>query len=470
MVKLTTPRAILFGHLPQVDRKRPMQSLAKLSREHDGLFEMKVRGQRLLVLSDPTLVAQLGNPKRFEKVVTPPLIQLRELAGDGLFTAWTNEPNWALAHRVLAPAFTRSSIRDYHPAMLDVALQLARKWERRNPGETVDVTADMTRLTLETIGLCGFGYRFHSFERDLPHPFVKAMLESLDESLARVFRYPWEVNPLRAARHRRNLRFLEQTVDKVLLARKESGERHPDLLDRMLHEPDLVTGSYLDHENIRHQILTFLVAGHETTSGLLSFALHALGRHPNILQQAAGEAATLSSRPTFEEIQGCVFLRAVVQETLRMWPTAPAYSVRAKKPTKLAEKVDVTPRDDLIVLLMALHRSPTAWSEPDRFSPQRFLKKCPGRHHAYRPFGGGQRSCIGQSFAIHEATLCLAVLLRSVKLDRVTEPLQIQESLTLKPLDFQLRVRPLPKSAHQGANGVFKNGSSRGSNASVDQG
>jgi cytochrome P450/NADPH-cytochrome P450 reductase len=442
MLTLKTPKSALFGHLPLVNPKTPMQSLTSLAQEHGGLFEMKLGKKRALVISDPDIVTELSDPKRFEKLVTPPLQSLRKLAGDGLFTAETNEPNWGRAHRILAPAFTRRAVRDYHPAMRDVSLQLANRWARRNPGETVDVTADMTRLTLETIGLCGFGYRFHNFERDQPHPFVKAMMEALDESLSRLFRFPWDINPIRKACHHRNLKYLNDSVDKILHTRRESQVRRPDLLDRMLWEVDPKTGQPLDDENIRRQILTFLVAGHETTSGLLSFALHALGRHRYVYHKAVQEALSVGETPTFEEIQNCRYIRAVLQETLRLWPTAPSYGVRALKPTTINGDIEVTPDDDLLVMLTPLHRHPSIWSEPETFDPDRFLTQCPHRHRGYRPFGSGKRSCIGQSFALHESILCLVVLLQKVELGPVTEPLEIQESLTLKPRDFQLQVWP----------------------------
>lgn len=443
MKTLSTPTSRMFGLLPHVNPSEPMQSLARLSKKYGGLIEMRVlRNRRVVIVSDPVVIGELSNPQRFEKLLTRPLLSLRGLAGDGLFTARGDEPNWTLAHSVLAPSFSRRAVRDYHPAMLDVALQLTRRWCSRNPGETVDVTADMTRLTLETIGLCGFGYRFHNFERDQPHPFVKAMNEALEESLASSFRLPWELNPLRSRRHQQNLQYLNQTVDDVLAARRKSGERHPDLLDRMLWTADPDSGAKLTDENIRYQILTFLVAGHETTSGLLSFAIHALVNHPEVRTLAIKEASSISTRPTFEETQSCRFLKAVLQETLRLWPTAPVYGLKAKQNTKLKDCLEVGPKDEILVVLPSLHSNSEYWKTPHQFDPARFLERCPHRHQAYRPFGQGKRSCIGQSFALHEALLCLVTLLQSVELGGTTGPLQVQESLTLKPRNFTLQVRP----------------------------
>src|SRR3954470_24078426 len=102
--------------------------------------------------------------------------------GRGLFTSETSDPNWRKAHNVLLPAFSLDAMRGYYPRMLDLAVQLMLKWERLNVDDTVDVAADMTRLTLDTIALCGFNYRFNSFYRDTPHPFVVAMLQVLENA------------------------------------------------------------------------------------------------------------------------------------------------------------------------------------------------------------------------------------------------------------------------------------------------
>ena len=110
--------------------------------------------------------------------------------GRGLFTSETADPNWRKAHNVLLPAFSMDAMRGYYPRMLDIAVQLMQKWERLNPDDTVDVPADMTRLTLDTIALCGFNYRFNSFYRDTPHPFVVAMLGTLEAAQAQARELP----------------------------------------------------------------------------------------------------------------------------------------------------------------------------------------------------------------------------------------------------------------------------------------
>ena len=143
----------------------PTQALMKLARQYGPIFRFHVGPRRLTVISGFDLVDELCDEERFDKMLGPGQINGRAVVGDGLFTSWTQEPNWKKAHNILLPNFGMRAIRNYFPMMTDIATQLVGKWERLNPEDEIDVPADMTRLTLDTIGLCGFGYRFNSFYR-----------------------------------------------------------------------------------------------------------------------------------------------------------------------------------------------------------------------------------------------------------------------------------------------------------------
>src|SRR4051812_24951219 len=180
------PGHLLVGNLFDLDTSPPLESLADLARQYGPIYQLQLpgRGSRVIV-SGYKLVDELCEETRFDKMLGPGLNILGEgPVGRGLFTSETSDPNWHKAHNVLLPAFSLDAMRSYFPGMLDVAVQLMQKWERLNPEDTVDVPADMTRLTLDTIALCGFNYRFNSFYRDMPHPFVVAMLGTLEAAQA----------------------------------------------------------------------------------------------------------------------------------------------------------------------------------------------------------------------------------------------------------------------------------------------
>jgi cytochrome P450/NADPH-cytochrome P450 reductase len=373
----------------------------------------------------------------------------------GLFAADTADPMWRRAHNILLSPFGLQSMRDYMPMMLDIAEQLMTKWERLNPEEEVDVAADMTRLTLDTIALCGFGYRFNSFYRDTQHHYVEAMMGMLEESQARQTQLPIQTR-LRIRAQRRmdeNQAFMNDLVGRLIEERRAMGDAAPtnDLLGRMLTAVDRESGEGLPDHNIRAQCITFLVAGHETTSGLLSFALYYLLKHPQFMDRARAEADEVlgtTAQPTFEQVQRLRYVRQVLQETLRLWPTAPAFSRYPYRDEVIGGRWAIPAGTSITVLTPALHRDRSVWGpdaeefNPDHTAAERLADLPP---HLYLPFGTGQRACIGRQFALQEATLVLGMLLQRFEIiDHLDYQLHIRTSLTVKPEGFSVQVRPRP--------------------------
>ena len=185
------PGLPFLGNARAIDFTQPIESLMSLAREYGPIFKLTTPSGISAVVSGVDLVSEICDDARFDKVITAGLSILAEGPIDaGLFTAHTDDPMWARAHGLLMAPFSMQAMRDYMPAMIDIADQLMGKWDRLNPGEEIDVPADMTRLTLDTIALCGFGYRFNSFYRETPHPFVQAMVRVLDEAQTRQRQLP----------------------------------------------------------------------------------------------------------------------------------------------------------------------------------------------------------------------------------------------------------------------------------------
>ncbi|MET0402849.1 MAG: cytochrome P450 [Cystobacter sp.] len=442
----------LVGNVPDVGFETPVQNMMKLARELGPIFRLDFPGGRsALVVSSHELVSELCDESRFDKQVTGALKQIRDFAGDGLFTAHTEEPNWGKAHRLLMPVFGPAAMRNYHDDMLDVADQMFTRWERFGPEEVLDVPDNMTRLTLDTIALCGFGYRFNSFYQKEMHPFVESMVRALAEAGNRARRVPLQTQlMLRTQRQFQADSGYMHEVTHQLIAKRRTlpPEQAPrDLLGLMLDAKDPLTGERLDDDNIRNQMVTFLIAGHETTSGLLSFATYFMLKHPEVLAKAYAEVDRVlgDEMPRFEQISQLHYLDQILRESLRLWPTAPAFTVHPKREEELIAGAYPIRRDEsALVLIPMLHRDPTVWKEPERFDPERFAPEVrdsiPAK--AWMPFGNGQRSCIGRAFALQEATLVLGMMLQRFHLI-APEPytLDVRETLTLKPEGLKLRVR-----------------------------
>ena len=450
------PGHMLIGNLLDLDAHHPIESLMELAHKHGPIFEIALPGRASrVIVSGHSLVDELCDESRFDKMVNAGLHELAEgPGGRGLFTSETADPNWSKAHNVLLPAFSMDAMRGYFPRMLDIAMQLVQKWERLNPDDTIDVPADMTRLTLDTIALCGFNYRFNSFYRDTSHPFVAAMVGVLEAAQTQARELPIQsrLHPGRAGQIRADQQLMLKTVQHVIEERRGSGAVGTigDLLDCMLTGVDRHSGEKLDDSNIIAQCITFLVAGHETTSGLLSFALYALLKHPEVLARGYEEVdrvlgTDLGVLPTYAQIHQMPYVSQILDETLRLWPTAPAVTRRPYADTVIGGKYRLEAGSAAVVLTMMLHRDREIWGEdpeafdPDHFSPENRPKIPP---NAYKPFGNGQRACIGRQFALQEAVLVLSMLLQRFEfIDFGNYQLETKQTLTIKPGNFSMRVR-----------------------------
>ncbi|MET1036771.1 MAG: cytochrome P450 [Aeromicrobium sp.] len=442
-------RRPVVGDVLGADAATPLQSTMRRCADLGPIFELKIFDQKFVFVAGAELAAELADESRFQKALSPALVALREFAGQGLFTAYNDETNWALAHDLLRPAFTKDAMRRYHPVMLAAAQELFDVWDARTT--PVDVSADMTRLTLETISRTAFSQDFGSFSRDEPHPFIPAMIAALKGGQRKGTLASMPGAALLARRidqrYAHHQVYVDGLLDDVIATRRATGGDQHDLLGIMLDTAHPETGERLDDLNIRHQILTFLVAGHETTSGALSFALYHLTRDRALLARAHEEVDGILGTdrdvaPTFEQVAKFRFLRRVLDEGLRLWPTAPAYARSPREVTTLSTGHVMRPQDWAIVVLPMMHRDPTVWGDdahefdPDRFAPERSHGRLA---HSYKPFGTGERSCIGRQFALHEAVLVLARMLHRYEL--TADPaydLRIAERLTLMPVGFEL--------------------------------
>jgi cytochrome P450/NADPH-cytochrome P450 reductase len=451
------PAKPIVGHMLDIDPNGPIQSLMTFAEKMGPIYELDIMGKSFTVVSGFEIADELSDEKRFDKSVRGALGRVRDIAGDGLFTAYTSEPNWSKAHNILLPNFGDRAMQSYHPSMLDVAEQMCAKWDRLNADDEIDVVHDMTALTLDTIGMCGFGYRFNSFYRDDNHPFVDAMVESLKIVMSERG-YPLEdvVRKDRIKKLEANIKYMNALVDKIVSERKvERAGREDlpkrDLLDYMLDGVDRKTGTKLDDVNIRYQIITFLIAGHETTSGMLSFTMYYLLNNPEVLAKAYEEVdrvfgTDLSVKPTMKQVNSLTYVTQILKESLRMWPTAPAYSLLPYKDEVVGGKYLLKARSQVTLLLPALHRDKQIWGEnAEKFDPEQFSHEAEATRpqNAYKPFGNGQRACIGRQFAMQESALVFGMVLQRFKLiDHERYQLRVKETLTIKPEGLKIRIRP----------------------------
>lgn len=441
-------RSRIIGDARSIRVGKPTQSLTKIASTLGPLFEVESFGIRYVVAAGADVIRDLNDESRFCKHLGPELDALRVLGGDGLFTAQTDEPNWLVAHNLLMPAFSQAAMRGYHDDMLDVTAELIARWDAAAGRRSVDVPADTTRATLESVVRCSTGYTFDLFGTRSTHPHVRHMVAALKRAGLLGF-VRASILPGFAARPiERNLRrhsaHWAKVADGIIAARSADVEAgrptRTDLLQLMLDAD-------LEARTIRYQLINFLIAGHETTSGALSFALYYLSREPAMFARARAEIDEVwgdAKRPTFDSVAKLRYVRRVFDEAVRMHPPLPGYYRAAREDTVLAGIHPMRKGDWALALVPALHRDPHWGPDPDRFDPDRFEPERLREHPAgiYRPFGTGERACIGRQFALHEAVLMLASIIR--RYDLIADPgyrLTVVERPTQLPRKFRLGLR-----------------------------
>ena len=443
----------VVGNMLSVDKDQPLQSLMQLTRDLGPIFRMDMMGTPLVIASGHELVEELCDETRFDKAVRGSLRRVRAIGGDGLFTGDTQEPNWGKAHNILLPTFSRQAMSNYFPMMLDVANQLCLKWERLNSDDDIDIVHDMTAVALDTIGICGFNYRFNSFYREEYHPFINALTNTLETCMMqRGLPFEQQILKKRLAAMEKDVAYMNKLVDDIIAERRSRGgaRAEKDLLNYMLDGVDKVTGESLSDENIRYQINTFLIAGHETTSGLMSFTLHFLMNHPEVLEKAYAEVdqvlgRDVSVQPTLKQVNQLTYVNQILLEALRLWPTAPAFSVYPYEDEVIGGKYKLKKGTFTTVLSLMLHRDKTVWGDdPESFNPDNFHRDAVASRpvNAYKPFGNGQRACIGRQFAMQEAVLVIGMILQRFELiDHQNWQFKLKESLSIKPDGLRMKVR-----------------------------
>ncbi|KAL7810380.1 cytochrome P450 [Trichoderma gracile] len=447
------PGLPLLGNLGEFSQN-PIADIIRLADTYGEIYRLHLGTRPAVFVSTQALVNECCDEKRFQKSLSSVLRIVREGVHDGLFTAHSDEPNWGKAHRILTPAFGPLPIRDMFDEMHDISSQLALKMARHGPHEPIAVSDEFTKLALDTIALCSMNYRFNSYYQEKMHPFVQAMSDFLAECSRRNRRPGFAPNFLyRAANEKffNDIAIMRDTANAVVEARKKNLSDRKDLLGAMLNAVDPLTGEKLSDANITDQLITFLIAGHETTSGMMSFAFYHLLKNPDAYRKVQEEVDQVLGRgpAKVDHVSKLTYIQAVLRETLRVTAAIPAFSVEALEDTIIGGKYLVHKGEPISLVLAKSHLDPLVYGEDaNEFKPERMLDAEFARlnrdfPNCWKPFGNGKRGCIGRGFAWNEAVIAMAILFQNFNftLDDPNYQLEVAASLTIKPKDFFMRAQ-----------------------------
>jgi cytochrome P450 len=405
---------------------------------------------RITVVSDPAAIRHVlvDNAANYRKDD----LQKRVLApglGKGLLSV--EGEDWKLQRRTLAPLFAPRHVAGFFPAMAEAGERLVRRW-RRHDGRILDISLEMTRATLDvlerTIFTQGLTRDPDALGRAITRYFeALGPVDPLD-----VFSFPDWIPRLGRWRARPAIRFFEEIVGELIDARRAliaRGEEPPrDLLTLLLEAADPESGQGLSDVEVRANIVTFIGAGHETTANALTWSLYLLSQAPDVRARVEREVEeVLDGRAIApDDLPRLVFTRAVIDEAIRLYPPVPFMSRAAIQDDWFGNMK--IPKGSLVAIApWVLHRHRQLWEEPEAFDPDRFMPERRGSidRFAYLPFGAGPRVCIGASFALQEAVIVLASIVRAARLDLVEgHEVRPLHRVTLRPeggLPMRLRLR-----------------------------
>jgi cytochrome P450 len=362
----------------------------------------------------------------------------RALFGDGLLSS--DGETWRVHRRIMAPSFDPRSVASYAPAMAACAAAFAGEWAALPERSERDVSAEMTRLTLEIISRT----MFSADAGEMTGLTGAALQEGADAAFSfNLLDVLPIIGPIRLAHKERLMGQIFAPMDgaiKRLIEARRADAGKTDLLGRLVAALDEETGARLTPQEVRDEVLTIFVAGHETTASAMTFVWYVLSQHPAWEAQLHAELdEVLGGRlPTEADLPRLALTRRIIEETMRLYPPAPGLSARVALKADEIAGVPI-PRGAMIaVSSWVLHRHRLLWDEPERFDPDRFLpeRSAERPRFAYLPFGGGPRVCIGQMLAMTEATLILATLAQRFRLRlKAGHQVSIQNRVTIRPRD-----------------------------------
>jgi len=393
---------------------------------------------RALVVSDPVgvkhvLVDNVANyPKtEFEQRA------FRALFGDGLLS--TDGELWRRHRRIMAPAFDPRSVASYGPAITRACEGFYPLWDAAPDGAVMDVGADMSRLALRIIA----GTMFSADTDEVIGLVADTMKGGFDFADFNILDILPITGPWRMRRREKDMatkfRPLDAAINRMIEARREQPEGAAvDLLSRLITARGESGDGALTEREIRDQVITIFIAGHETTAQALSWTWYLLSQHAAVEARLHAELdGVLGGRtPAQDDLPNLPYVRRVIEESMRIYPTAPGISNRVARADDEICGWKVKKGMPVIVAPWLLHHHNRLWDDPNRFDPDRFLpERSAGRHRfAYLPFGGGPRVCIGQALAMNEAVLILAALAQRYQLRLAPgEVVQPQANVTLRP-------------------------------------
>ena len=431
------PGNSIVGHLAALGED-PLGFLMAGDRQYKDIIPLRLGLTPACLVTDPELITQVLK-RRESFIKSRGFRALHTLLGNGLLT---NEgDSWFRQRRLAQPVFHRSRIQGYGQIMVDYAEQAIAEWK---PEEVRDVHADMMRLTLNIVMKAIFNKDVSTTEAETVAQALDVAMSWFDSKRRQNFLiWEWFPRP-ENLRYRSAINSMDDTIYGIIKERRERGEDPGDLLSMLMAARDEDDGQGMSDRQLRDEIATLMLAGHETTANALSWTWMLLSQNPEAEGKLQKEIeAVLGDRwPTVEDLPDLAYANAVIKESMRLYPPVSLLGREAVEDVEVGGYL--VPKGCVVMISQwVMHHKDVYFDQPDVFRPERWLgdleKQLP--RGVYFPFGDGPRICIGKGFALMEAVLILVAIARRYRLELAPDhKIMPQPSITLRP-ETGIRVR-----------------------------
>jgi cytochrome P450 len=427
------PGLPFFGNVLDVWRD-PVGILVESSRTYGSMVGLRFGPFRFFLVGDPDGIRHVlvDNPQNYKKSRSYDGIKL--VLGQGLLTS--EGELWRRQRRLIQPSFHRDRLAAFAGTMAEATSDMLDRWaplaaERR----AVNVHAEMMGLTLRIVASTFFGADVAEHAGAVAEA-LDTVIHFADEYVQQIVRLPVSLPTPRNIRFRRAVATLDRVAFSIQKARRRRGGGS-DLLGMLMEARDEATGEPMSDAQIRDELMTLILAGHETTANALSWTFALLSQHPEAERRVFAEVSeVLGDRaPSLEDLGKLRYTTMVLQEAMRLYPPAWAFEREAIGSDEVAG-YHVPPGTVILICPYTLHRDPKQWENPEGFEPERFSpeRSAARPRYAYLPFGGGPRHCIGNGFAMMEAQIILAMVARRFRLWLCPGyPVEMEPLITLRP-------------------------------------
>jgi cytochrome P450 len=411
------PRGRFFTGNWKEARERPLEFVLEVTREHGDVAQVRMGPMRLVVVNHPEHVKRVLQEKSAIYGRPPFVAMMRRMVGNGLL--FSEGDFWLRQRRTMQPMFHKERIAGFAKTMGAAVARRIAAWRGAEGRTPIDVSKEMAELTFEIVGRTLFSTDLTAEAKDLGEA-IRTTLAWLDDRTQRPFAAPLFVPTAENRRFRAAQKLFTSTIDRLVAERRAAANDPGDLLSMLLAARDPETGEGMTDRQIHDEVLTFLIAGYETTSAALEWTLLLLSRNPEAADGVRAEQRTVCGErpPMPDDLAKMPYTRRAIDESLRIHPPVFGITRRAIE----ADEIGGFPIEkgaQVLVSPYSVHRHPAFWPDPERFDPDRFLPDR-AKHRprfAHFPFGGGPRQCIGNAFAMMELQVLVPAMIGALRFD-----------------------------------------------------